>query len=84
MIEILPRSFPPDGERDPLVAKRSACEELNSGPQAKKFKLFHDGLVNSDYQSKAVVRRVPFPEKVGGNMHKGGNVLTLLSCSLQS
>lgn len=74
MIETIPRSFPPGGERDPLLAKRLACEELNSGPQAKKIKSFNDGLLNSDLQYKAVIRRVPFPEKVGGSMHKGGKM----------
>jgi histone acetyltransferase len=47
-----------------LVAKRTASEELNTVPDAKKVKGFHDGSIEPDVKSPRIIRMVPFPEKV--------------------
>lgn len=53
-----PQSCPAGSEQN-LVAKRTALEEPDLAPDAKRVKSFHDGLTGP-----AATRRVPFPEKV--------------------
>lgn len=43
--------------------KRQALEELNTAPDAKRSKAFHDGSIKSDVKSSNNAQRVPFPEK---------------------
>jgi histone acetyltransferase len=47
-----------------LAAKRTACEEQNIAPNAKRAKHFHHRLTEADGKAPAITRRVPFPEKV--------------------
>lgn len=57
-----PQSFPADSGQN-LEAKRTAFEDPNTAPDAKRIKSFHDGLTEPDVKTPAT-RRVPFPEKV--------------------
>lgn len=57
------QSFPADSGQF-LDAKRTAFEEPNTAPDAKRIKSFHDGLAKPNVNTQAVARRVPFPDKV--------------------
>lgn len=58
-----PQSSPADSGQF-LDAKRTAFEEPNTAPDAKRIKSFHDGLKKPNVNTQAVAMRVLFPDKV--------------------
>jgi len=56
--------FPADGRQNLLVAKRTAFEDLDPAPDAKRIKDVHDVSTEPDVKTPAITRRVSFPEKV--------------------
>lgn len=59
MDEAESQSLPADSGPSTLVAKRTAFEEPNTAPGAKRIKGFQD-----DRKAPAPTLRVPFPDKV--------------------
>jgi histone acetyltransferase len=57
-------SLPADGGQHPRVAKRTASEEPETAPDAKRAVGFDDGLTKPDIQLPTAAWRVPIPEKV--------------------
>ncbi|KAJ5255155.1 hypothetical protein N7505_010306 [Penicillium chrysogenum] len=57
-----------------LAAKRTACEEQNIAPNAKRAKHIHDGLTQADGKAPAITRRVPFPEKPAVVEERNGEI----------
>ncbi|EGC44148.1 histone acetyltransferase [Histoplasma capsulatum var. duboisii H88] len=56
-----------------LDAKRAAVEEPSFGPDAKRIKRFHDGLIEPDAKTPALTI-VPFPEKPAVLEERNGEI----------
>lgn len=57
-------SGPADRGQNLLVAKRTASEEPNTAPNAKRIEVSHDRLTKPDIQPPATTWRDHFLEKV--------------------
>lgn len=51
------------GQRSP-AAKRPGPDNLSTGPATKRAKSSHDGPMDVDPKPQALMRRIPFPDKV--------------------
>lgn len=58
------QSLPADSGHNLVAAKRTASEEPNASPDAKRIKGAHDGSTEPGVKSPAVTKRVPFPDRV--------------------
>ncbi|KXG50305.1 Acyl-CoA N-acyltransferase [Penicillium griseofulvum] len=68
-----PQLSPADSEMNLRVAKRPALEKLNTTPEAKRSKGFHDVLIEPDIKAPAI-RRIPFPEKPAVLEERNGDI----------
>ncbi|KAJ5514552.1 Acyl-CoA N-acyltransferase [Penicillium fimorum] len=68
------QSFSVDNGPGLFIAKRTACEEPNSAPDAKRAKSLHGGLIESNVKTPAIARGVPFPEKPAVLEERNGEI----------